>query len=187
MSASNLDALFKQYREASADQKEAARDRLIRAMLQNGYAIVWHRLKNNYPHIVGDSVAQAARYMDSFRGDAQFSTWFYAIVRNFCNSELRHKLTRKEISLEQYTEETGEIECPRPVEDAKTDLAWLVGSLEAPDQQFVEMKLAGLSHPEIADKLGITVKAADSRWFRLKEKLLARAQDERADESLLLS
>jgi RNA polymerase sigma factor (sigma-70 family) len=37
---------------------------------------------------------KAYKHLDSFRGDAKFSTWIYMIARNHCYNELRSRATR---------------------------------------------------------------------------------------------
>jgi len=43
--------------------------------------------------LVQDSFLRAFRSLDTFRGDAKFSTWFYRILYNVCMTSLRRRRT----------------------------------------------------------------------------------------------
>lgn len=43
--------------------------------------------------LVQDSFLRAFRSLESFRGDAKFSTWFYRILYNVCMTRLRRRRT----------------------------------------------------------------------------------------------
>jgi RNA polymerase sigma-70 factor (ECF subfamily) len=45
-----------------------------------------------------DVFTKAFRHLDSYQGDAKFSTWLYSIARNHCWSELRSRAVRPEDS-----------------------------------------------------------------------------------------
>ena len=176
MSAKNLNALYESYQQAPPETKEAARTKLIKAMYQNGYAIASAKMRSIQPYIVSDAVAQAVFYLDKFRGEAAFSTWFFKIVVNFCNKNIKKNLRRREISLDQLVEESGE-EIAGISQGAETsDLREILERLDAEERRLVELKLDGMSDREIGKVLGLTRSGVSSRWLRLKQRLSARAK-----------
>lgn len=52
-----------------------------------------------------DIFLKAFQRLDSFRGDARFTTWLYAIARNHCMDEMRSRSARKEESADALAEE----------------------------------------------------------------------------------
>lgn len=59
-----------------------------------------------------DVFVKAFRSLESFRGDAKFSTWLYVIARNQCFSELRTRATFPMGSLESQEAEAVVTEMP---------------------------------------------------------------------------
>jgi RNA polymerase sigma factor (sigma-70 family) len=173
MSAVTLDTLYGEYSAATGDAKEAAKTKLVKAMYRDAWPIIWSRLQRAHPEIVNDSVTKAVLYLDKFRGEARFSTWFYSIVMSYCNTALRAKERRaNEISLEQMTDEGSEpiIETANAA-TASLDLAKFAADLNPQERRILELKATGKTYAEIAKDLGITRIAANSRWRRLQERI----------------
>lgn len=185
MPADKLDALYEAYKTASTAQREAARDTLIKAMYQNGYAIVSAKLRSVQPYIVSDAVAQAVLYMDKFRGEAKFSSWFYGIVMNFCNRHIRENLEKREVSLDAVIEESGEeiLGATRETNPLKIDLERVLAGLSEQERQLVELKMDGKTDKEIGKIIGLTKDGVHTRWDRLKKRLAARVQQGSADRT----
>lgn len=148
-------------------------------MYQNGYAIVSAKLRSVQPYIVSDAVAQAVIYLDRFRGEARFSSWFYGIVMSFCNRHIRENLRNREVSLDAMIAEHGEEALGKTAEinQVKLDLTKILDGLDAEDRQLVQMKMEGKTDKEIGKALGLSKDGAHTRWDRLKRKLAARIKD----------
>lgn len=174
MSARKLDALYAEYAAAKGNEREGAKEKLIRALYQDAYPIMYHRLGGYHPDIITDAVAMAAVHLDKFRGEARFSTWFYRIVANFCYRHLKDDLRRNEVSLEALIEEKGDEEIGGVEEargEARVRLAEMLAVL-APDQRrIVEMKAEGKTDKQIGEVLGISAKAVNERLRRIRQLL----------------
>lgn len=177
--ANRLNQRYAEYKSAPEEYREAARDTLIREMYQNGYAIVSAKMRSVQPYIVSDAVAQATLNLDQFRGEAQFSTWFYKIVMNFCNQAIANGLNRREVSLDAIVEESGEeiLGMSSEINPASLDLEKILGGLDEAERQLVEMKMDGKTDKEIGKILGLTKDGVHTRWDRLKKKLAAKVRN----------
>jgi RNA polymerase sigma-70 factor (ECF subfamily) len=112
--------------------------------------------------------------LESFRGDAKFSSWLYRIALNVCHSRLRRRTRRRDASLEQQFEEVGF----EPVaQDADVDerlLGEQVGehvrkalrAIPVEMRQVIVMKeYEGLKFHEIAEILEIPVSTVKTRMY----------------------
>ena len=70
---------------------------------------------------VQDALLNAWRKIDSFRGDAAFSSWLYRITHNACLMKMRSRRRRPEVPLElQGTDDESferQLPDPRPLAD----------------------------------------------------------------------
>lgn len=115
--------------------------------------------------VANDIVWKAIRQIDSFKGEAQFSTWFYKIALNTCNRFLRQYKQRRETALEDNV-------AARPSKaEARLDMEALLGKIEGEDQVLLTLRMEGRDFNAIARVLGIKRNAALQRWNRLKTRL----------------
>src|SRR5581483_5116600 len=91
------DQLFEKWRQSSGEQKELLLNELVKLLQRHAYAICWLKLGERRPDIVNQAIWQAIKAADGFKGESSFSTWFHAIVKNLCNSSLRHKQRHSKI------------------------------------------------------------------------------------------
>lgn len=139
---------------------------------------------------------KAYRKAASYRPEAQVYTWLYRIAVNYCLNRLRRRKVVRFLSFGAL-ERGGDgpdrhrgleaLDPPDDAPDPESALAarrrWratrrLIGELpEGQRAVLVLAKLEGLSYKEIAEVLGITVGAVESRLFR------AMRNVERAQES----
>lgn len=109
-----------------------------------------------------------------YRPGARFSTWMFQIALNLSRDQLRRRRRRPTTSLE---------EAPEPVTTRAPDIAATDAEAAAAVRDAVaalphELREAvllsefqGLSHAEVADAVGATPKAVETRLYRAREKL----------------
>jgi len=130
-----------------------------------------------------DAFVKAFRRLDSFRGDARFSTWLYRIAVNVCYDQRGSAAARnrsRETSLD--APETGRMDPPAqdalPDEDLESrEIASLfragVNALEPKYRAaFLLRHQEGLSYGEIASVLEISENNAKVRVHRAREMVL---------------
>jgi RNA polymerase sigma-70 factor, ECF subfamily len=140
--------------------------------------------------IVQDASWAVARKIDTFRGDSAFGSWFYRIVANAAFNKLRHRRARRrEISLDDMRPSLHG-DGPRPptlmdsspnVEERSlnTELRGvLTSAIDALPADYrtalVLHDVEGLSSPEIARTLRISLASAKSRVHRARLALRKR-------------
>lgn len=109
--------------------------------------------------------------LDSFKGDAQFSTWVTKVAHNFCLDEGRNRSRSVEDSIEDLSPTVANSLSTKV--DSEKLLIFEESFRELTDDErlLVAGKLEGLSGMELADKFGISRHAVELRWARLKERL----------------
>lgn len=119
--------------------------------------------------VVQETFIKAYLHMDTFRGDSNEKTWLMRIAINTCKSLKRTLWMRKlrEMLPLEAIEDHG-------AEDAYQDDTVIQAVIQLPEKYkqvvllkyYQEMKI-----PEIAEVLGISIPATNSRLNRAKEKL----------------
>lgn len=141
--------------------------------------------------VAQDALWTAARKIHSFKGESAFGSWLYRIAANAAYQKLRRRRAgEREVALEDLLlhagEERSRIEA---VDDwsRKVEEPALQGEIRAVLQSAVDAlphdyrtafllhDVEGLSNPEIADSLGLSLPAVKSRIHRsrlfLRERL----------------
>lgn len=131
---------------------------------------------------------KAYRSAGSYRPSGRVYTWLYRIATNHCLNRLRRRKIVRFFGFGEMTPEDEETAWD-PADsgpDAEQRLAarraWLRTRQHIerlpPNQRAVLVlaKFEGLSYREIADTLGITVGAVESRLFRAMQRLVADAE-----------
>ena len=135
--------------------------------------------------VLQDTLVAMARTVHDFRGASSLSTWLYTIARSFCIKKRRRSKFAPDVvhSLDTDTAAQGsELADPakgpeealagRRVEDA---LEQAIRSLEPMYREVLVLRdVEGLTAPEVAEVLGVTVQAVKSRLHRAR--LSVRAQ-----------
>ncbi|CEK18136.1 sigma-70 family RNA polymerase sigma factor [Chthonomonas calidirosea] len=176
--------------ERSKEGDRRAFDVLVRMHEKRVYNLAY-RLCGNYDE-AGDITVEAFlrvyQAINSFRGDANFSTWLYRIVTNVYLDRRKRQKNRKTLSLEEYVEleesqVTRQIEDPSPgpeeLAEAQQRQELLQKAIESlPEYQramIVLYHVDGLSYEEIAEVLSLPIGTVKSRLNRarlaLREKL----------------
>lgn len=168
-----------------AQEGEAgAFDTLIRRHHDKAHALAMGMMRNDADarDCVQDAFLNAWRKLDSFRGDAKFSSWLFRITHNACLMRMRRRRRRPEVSLDvQLGEESLErpVEDPHALQDEVMEISELGVQLAAaietlPDNYRAVFELADLEHrsmKDIADALDLTVPNVKTRLHRARLKL----------------
>ena len=133
--------------------------------------------------VVQDAMVQAFVKLDSFRGDAKFSTWLYRIAMNLALSYRRRH--RPSASVEELKQRVGEepvSELPSPDknlmdQERAATVQQALAALEVQHCQILVLReMENCSYADIAQILELPVGTVRSRLFRarmqLKEKLI---------------
>ena len=132
--------------------------------------------------VVQDALWTAARKIDTFKGESAFGSWLYRIAANTAYQKLRSRHSkRQEISWEDLLPAFDESGKRGDVErdwSAQTDEPAIQAELRArldqavaelpPDYRtaFILHNVEGMSNPEIAEALGVSLPAVKSRVHR---------------------
>jgi len=130
--------------------------------------------------VLQDTLIAMARGVKDFRGASSVSTWLYTIARSFCIKRRRRSkfAPEAEVSLDarQPGEEARQLADPgRPADEAlagrqvEVALEQAIASLDEMYREVLVLRdVEGLSAPEVAEVMGLTVEAVKSRLHRAR-------------------
>jgi RNA polymerase sigma-70 factor (ECF subfamily) len=129
--------------------------------------------------VAQESLISMARSVRDFRGDASVSSWLYTIARRFCIKKRRRSKfapTREESLDAPATDVAQHLADPRPNpeqtatnQELATALTHAIDALEPSQREVLVLRdVEGLSAPEVAKILGISVEAVKSRLHRAR-------------------
>jgi len=137
--------------------------------------------------------------LSTFREESKFSTWLYRVVVNVCymyrkseykhNNNLRLDQDIKDDCNSQYIDYLEDSHNPSPYEDSKSsEIVEMVEKelINIPEKYrvvFILRDVEGLTNPEVAKILGITIAAVKSRILRARRFLKLRLQHKLQYES----
>lgn len=132
--------------------------------------------------VVQDALWTAARKIHTFKGESAFGSWLYRITANAAYQKVRgRQAKRNEVSWEdllpafddlgKYADPVGDwsakVEEPALQTELRTVLTAAIGELPLDYRTaFLMHDVEGLSNPEIAEALGISLPAVKSRVHR---------------------
>lgn len=168
----------------------AAENELVERHYRNVFNLAF-RLSGNYDDaqdIVIDAFVRVHNALPSFRGDANFTTWLYRIVKNVFLDERKKQRIRNHSSLEEMVELedssiSRQVEDPKPgpqhnVERQERAEVIQAAVMSLPDNQRLMIGLYHFQHrsyEEIAEVMGLPIGTVKSRLNRarlaLKNKL----------------
>jgi len=174
-------------------EEEGAAETLVSQYGDRVYRLAFRITGNreDAEEVVQDALWTASRKIHSFRGESAFGSWLYRIAANTAYQKLRERRGRnQEISWESFlpegdgdgqpqvegTDWSARVEEPALQGELQTVLRSAVDALPADYRTaFVLHDVEGLSNPEIAQTLGISLPAVKSRVHRsrlfLRERL----------------
>jgi len=129
--------------------------------------------------VLQETLLSAARGVRDFRGASSISTWLYAIARNYCIKRRRRSKFAPERERSLDTEPTAEarnLADPALVPDEalatkeiERALEHAIGGLEPTYREVLLLRdVEGLTAPEVAEVLGVSVQAVKSRLHRAR-------------------
>jgi RNA polymerase sigma-70 factor (ECF subfamily) len=130
--------------------------------------------------VLQETLLAVARGVKDFRGASSVSTWLYTIARSFCIKKRRRSKFAPEAleSLDAHEpgEEARQLADPgRPADESlagrqiEVALEQAIGSLDAMYREVLILRdVEGLSAPEVAEVMGLTVEAVKSRLHRAR-------------------
>lgn len=144
--------------------------------------------------VVQETMLAMAKALPSFRGESSLSTWLYSIARSYC---ARRRRRRPVEDLAALDAEGPEVQDPAPnaeriAEDRELELALgaAIARLPEPDREVLVLRdVEGLTAPEVAKVVGLSVDAVKSRLHRARLKVRNRLAPlwERPEETPLPS
>ena len=164
---------------AAKDGDREAFDELVRLTYADTYTLA-HRLTGNEEDardVVQEAYLRAYRGLQSFRGDAQFTTWLYRITANCAATHLGRRTKHRHDELD----DSVPVVDPHPdhdpqlradAEDLRTRLRVALDALPPRLRSVVVLRdVYDLPHEAIAAELGISETAAKVRLHRARNKL----------------
>jgi RNA polymerase sigma-70 factor (ECF subfamily) len=129
--------------------------------------------------VAQESLMAMARSLRDFRGDSSISSWLYTIARRFC---IRKRRRSKFAPTREESIDAGEDSAARDLTDPAptpeqmvtnhelgSALARAIDALDPPQREVLVLRdVEGLSAPEVARVLGISVDAVKSRLHRAR-------------------
>ena len=121
---------------------------------------------------VQEAFLKMHRSSDTFRGDAQPSTWIYRILLNTCYDIVRRRKVRPE---ETELDPAVPVAGPRNADEVlRMTLRTMLGQLDLQKRQvFMLAEVEGLAHSEVASIMGITVSYSKWLLFTARKELRA--------------
>ena len=135
--------------------------------------------ENDAGDVAQESLISMARSLRDFRGDASVSTWLYTIARRFCIKKRRRSkfAPAREESLDAPGIDAAHRladPAPSPEQTAtnrelQRALTLAIDGLEPAQREVLVLRdIEGLSAPEVASVLGVSVDAVKSRLHRAR-------------------
>ncbi len=135
--------------------------------------------------VLQDTLLAMARGIRDFRGASSISTWLYTIARSHCIKKRRHSKFTPGAERSLDSDAAGEAsELPDPGQapdevvagrEVRRALEEAIGALEPMYREVLLLRdVEGLTAPEVAEVLGVSVQAVKSRLHRAR--LSVRAQ-----------
>jgi RNA polymerase sigma factor (sigma-70 family) len=160
------------YQSATESTRPELEYALIKALEKYARKIIWLKLHESRPEIANAAVHSVLAHLNDFKGESKFSTYVYSVVARRCFEELRRKITNKEMLLSEFKDYQVEALATYELDgDAKITLDRLRKTLSTDENDLIDLKLQGYTHPEIAQRMKATTSTIDGRWRKLCEKL----------------
>lgn len=129
--------------------------------------------------VLQDTLLAMARGVRDFRGASSISTWLYTIARSYCIKKRRRSAfapaQTHSLDTDAAKEAAGKVDPAKGPEEALADrqvaqaLEQAIGALEPKYREVLVLRdEEGLTAPEVAEVLGVSVQAVKSRLHRAR-------------------
>ena len=146
------------------------------------YGLRFCRTTEDAEDAVQETLWAAARSIGKFRRAAAITTWLFAIVRNTCLRLMRRHRGEQDLAdvLPTLADPRDLIEDQVAAQQVETILAAAISQLDADHREVILLRdVEGLTAPEAAVHLSISVRALKSRLHRARSELRACLAEER--------
>jgi RNA polymerase sigma-70 factor, ECF subfamily len=140
------------------------------------YGLRFCRTTEDAEDAVQETLWAASRSIGKFRRAAALTTWLFAIVRNACHRLVRQHRGKEDLAdvLPTLADPRALIEDEVAAQQVEAMLADAVARLPADHREVVLLRdVEGLTAPEAAVRLSISVRALKSRLHRARAELRA--------------
>ena len=181
LSGMSDNALLDAYAKGTPEASQILTDRFMSKIFSQAF----HRVRNeaDADDITQEAMLRLWRIAPSWKqGNAKISTWLYKVVNNLCIDRLRQKKT-------EHLDATTE-----PIDDRQNVTNYLLNQsranalynalaiLPVRQREAVYMRhLEGISNPEIAEKLELSIEAVESLISRGKRTLTYTLQSQKSE------
>lgn len=138
------------------------------------YGLRYCRTTEDAEDAVQETLWAAARSIGKFRRAAAITTWLLAIVRNTCHRLVRQHRGEEDLAdvLPTLPDPRGLIEDQVAAEQVERILANAIAHLDANHREVILLRdVEGLTAPEAASHLAISIGALKSRLHRARSEL----------------
>jgi RNA polymerase sigma-70 factor (ECF subfamily) len=143
------------------------------------YGLRYCRSTEDAEDAVQETLWAAARAIGNFRRAAAITTWLFTIVRNKCHRLLFHKHSEPDLAdlLPHLPHPARSAEEETAMRQTQQILAAALAGLEPAHREVILLRdVEGLTAPEAAARLGLTVQALKSRLHRARAALREQLQ-----------
>lgn len=182
MAGQDENELYAKWLESDPAERGDVEARLCAAIGRHVQAVLWKALDEAPPDLVQAVTAAVMTKIGKFRRKSKFSTWVHAAAGRKAKEHIRGKVRARKV----FDEYVAVVESDRedaleprvgevtpsvsPQLDGKIAVKEFLASLSGEDAALLRYKEEGLQSKKIAEAMGTTVDAVDSRWARLKPK-----------------
>lgn len=152
---------------------EAAFERLYRANVGRVYALCLRMTADEAAarELVQDAFVRAWERLDTFRGDAAFSTWLHRLTVNVVLMDRRTAARRAEEALDETADPPNTASRAESA-GLRVDLERAIAALPPGARQVLVLHdLEGYEHAEIARLMGIAEGTSKAHLFRARQRL----------------
>jgi len=177
----NVNDLYNEWYKTAPDCREEVESRLSVAVLKYAKALLWLMLQRALDDLTQEISIAVMTRLNTFRRKSKFSVWVQGIAQRKCSSYLRKKYRDNRIwdhqvvIAEDFDEDSDSREgkiypSVPPCQESEAAVKEFLAILKENEVNLVLCKYAGLEAKEIAEKIGATVAAVNSRTARVKPK-----------------
>lgn len=183
MAGQEENELYAKWLEADPADRGDVEAKLCAAVKRRAQAVVAMRAKEAPADLAETITAAVMTQLGVFRRECKFTTWVDEIARRKVKEYIRGKVRARKV-IDEYVavvedhrddyleSRVGEIIPSVPPEsEGNFSVKQLIESLSDEDRTLLLHKFRGLRSKEIADAMGTTIEAVDSRWARLSPRV----------------